>query len=79
MEETLIGLSFWSNPILFPRAGPIFDFSALEYDVTSLEYDFQGMPVTPSCKGLRVDLMDQTNHIQEFTHVRAPNWPRLLI
>ena len=74
MEDTLIGHSFWSNPILFPRAVPSFDFSALKHDFTSLEYDFQGMTITPSCKGLGVELMDQFNHIQEFTHVKAPNW-----
>ena len=49
-----------------------FVFSALEFIFTSLVYEFEGMALTPSCKGLRLDLVDWTNHIQGFTHVNAP-------
>ena len=37
------------------------------------------MVLTPSRKGLGVDLVDQTNHTQGITHVRAQNWPWLLM
>ena len=32
------------------------------------------MALTPSCKGLGINLMDRTNHVQGFMHVKAPNW-----
>jgi hypothetical protein len=36
-----------------------FVFSASKHNSTSLEYEFQEMALTPSCKGLRVDLVDK--------------------
>ena len=70
-----IGLSFSSNPTIFPQAVPTFVFNALKYDFTTLESEFQGMAFTPSCKGMGIDSMNYTNHIQRYTHVRAPNSP----
>ena len=35
------------------------------------KYEFEGMALCPSCKGLEVDLVDQSNHEQEFMHVMS--------
>ena len=50
-----IGFSFWSNLTIFPRTILDFVFSTLKYTFTLLEYHFQGMSSTPSCKGLGVN------------------------
>ena len=52
------GFPFWCDPILFPWAISYLIFSALEYIFTSLKYEFEGIALTPSCKGLEVDLVD---------------------
>ena len=46
---------------------------------TSSEHDLQETTSTPSCQDPMVHLMDSTNHIQEFTHVRSPNRSSFLI
>ena len=48
----------WSDLIFFPQAVLYFVFSALEYNLNSCGYEFEGMALTPSCKGLDIDLMD---------------------
>jgi hypothetical protein len=35
--------------------------------LSALEYELQDMALIPSCKGIGVDLVDQTNHVQGFT------------
>lgn len=45
-----------------------FVYSALDYNFTPLEYDFQEMALTSSRNGLG---MDQTNHIQRCVHVKS--------
>lgn len=64
-----VGFSFWYNKVLFLQIMPYVDFSALKYKLTSLEYKFQGMVMTPSCKGIGVNLVNYTNHVQRFVHV----------
>ena len=51
-----IGVPFWSYSILFPHVMSYFIFGTLKYNFISLDYEFQGMVLTPSCKGLGVDL-----------------------
>ena len=50
-------VSVFVNPILFLGAVLDFVFSALEYNINPLEYEYQGMALTPSCKGIGVDFV----------------------
>lgn len=64
-----IGVSYWSNSILFPHAMLDSVFGALIYKFTSLDIECNEMALTPSCVGLGTDLVDYNNHVQGFTHV----------
>ena len=50
-----IGFPFWFDLILVPHVVSNFVYSALEYNFTSLEYEYEGTALTPSCKGREID------------------------
>ena len=57
-QRKQVEFSFWLNTYLFPWAMSSIVFSAFINNFTSLEYEFQGMALTPSCKGLGVGLLN---------------------
>jgi hypothetical protein len=65
----------WSNPILLGKTISSFVSSALKYNITSLEYEFHEMALTPSCKGIGIKNYEFDSSLQGFMDIKAPNWP----
>jgi hypothetical protein len=66
-----IEFSFWYNTVfLFLHNVHIMSY----VDFSALIYKFQGKSMTPSCKGIGVNLVNHTNHVRRFMHVIAQNW-----